>query len=1167
MSQSTAAYVVDTISVPFDNPHHALMFLGGHDFFPNGDAAVSTAHGDVWLVRGIDATLGHVTWKRMATGLFQPLGLKILNGEIYVLGRDQITRLHDFNHDGETDFYENFNNDGEVTQNGHEFATCLETDSKGAFYYLRGDSRGASSHDGSLLRVAPSGGSISVFATGLRNANGMGIGPDDTITVSPQEGTWTPGSAIFAVREGDFCGMMTSHHRPAEPTTYDPPLCWIPRPLDNSSGGQVWAPATGWGPLSGDLLHLSYGRCSLLAAMRETVGSRQQGAIMSLGIEFESGAMRGRFSPRDGQLYVTGLQGWQTNAKRDGCFQRVRYTGAPLNAPVAFHFVSGGMLVTYSRPLDRAMAEDIDNYDVQAWNYRWTGAYGSPDFKPSAPKTEGLDTWPVTAAVLQPDGRTVFLAIEDLQPVMQIGMRATLKARDGEAFDSALYGTIHALGALPNDVRTQPTTPAHGTTPVVDIDAASLAAGLAVAFEHAGPRKTPRGPGANPRAARVARLAAWTSPADEAPSMTLEAGPFMAEANGFIRLDLRGAYRFSFAGAGSARLWINDAETLVAAGPDLAAAAASAEVVLHKGLNRVRIAYTSPRQGDAACRLLWSSAAFTTEPVPPTMLWHDTRDPELVASELWRAGHDLFQAARCGNCHEALGMRRPGPRFDEIGSRLRESWLTEWLLDPRSQRDDVTMPKVLVDRPEATAQRQAADIAAYLASIDGAAAPEGDAAPMAGAGELVARGETLHEDLGCIQCHRLTPPEAKDAFGRVSLANVAKKFPPGRLEQFLARPEAHFAATRMPNFHLSTEERNSLAAFVRSKVPAAQEAVSGDRNRPAPDHAAAAERGKAWFAKSGCGQCHSHGPQRELPTRVEWPKDAETKRGCLTPRATREKADPSTLPPAAPEYNFTATELAALRAFIAAGDRPAWRDAPAEIAAREMKTLRCAACHARDSQATAMAAVLDEEGTQGFPPEGIPSLTWVGEKLQTAWTKRLIEGTLPYQARPWLKARMPTFSGRGEAIALGLAAQHGMAPEDPDPVAGDRPPREATWLKTPRQLAASVDIGRELSVKQGGLDCRQCHSIDGVTQKQENNAQGVSFPHVAERMRIGYYRRWMLDPLRIDPRSKMPRFTTDRRHTAVTGRMQGDAVLQFDALWDYIHSLPAADAPASDTKP
>ena len=93
----------------------------------------------------------------------------------------------------EADFYENFNNDGEVTHNTHEFATCLETDKEGNFYYLRGDSGGASRQDGSLLRVSRDGAKLDVVATGLRNGNGLAIGPQGMITVSPQEGNWTPG--------------------------------------------------------------------------------------------------------------------------------------------------------------------------------------------------------------------------------------------------------------------------------------------------------------------------------------------------------------------------------------------------------------------------------------------------------------------------------------------------------------------------------------------------------------------------------------------------------------------------------------------------------------------------------------------------------------------------------------------------------------------------------------------------------------------------------------------------------------------------------------------------------------------------------------------------------------------------------------------------------------
>src|SRR4029077_1021577 len=116
------AYVVYEITLPEPNPFKTWWRPGGHDFFANGDAALVNLSGDVWIVSGLDASLAKVKWKRFATGLFQPLGCKIVDGKVYVTGRDQITRLHDLNGDGEADFYENFNNDCVVTDNYHEFA-------------------------------------------------------------------------------------------------------------------------------------------------------------------------------------------------------------------------------------------------------------------------------------------------------------------------------------------------------------------------------------------------------------------------------------------------------------------------------------------------------------------------------------------------------------------------------------------------------------------------------------------------------------------------------------------------------------------------------------------------------------------------------------------------------------------------------------------------------------------------------------------------------------------------------------------------------------------------------------------------------------------------------------------------------------------------------------
>ncbi|MGZ8901113.1 MAG: DUF6797 domain-containing protein, partial [Limisphaerales bacterium] len=209
VDRSKGAFAIDTITIPYENPWNALFFASGHDFFSNGNAVVATIHGDVWLVRGVDDKLEKITWQRFATGLYQPLGLKIINDKIHVLERDQITILHDLNNDGEADFYENFNNDCIGAGGGHSYTTSLETDSAGNFYFAKCAEN--TPHGGTVLKVPKNGSGIEVIATGFRNPNGMGIGPCDLITVADQQGDWVPETRLDLIKPGGFYGFTPMH--------------------------------------------------------------------------------------------------------------------------------------------------------------------------------------------------------------------------------------------------------------------------------------------------------------------------------------------------------------------------------------------------------------------------------------------------------------------------------------------------------------------------------------------------------------------------------------------------------------------------------------------------------------------------------------------------------------------------------------------------------------------------------------------------------------------------------------------------------------------------------------------------------------------------------------------------------------------------------------------
>ncbi|WP_435011165.1 DUF6797 domain-containing protein [Tundrisphaera lichenicola] len=422
-------YAIDTIEPPFANPWNAMMFFGDHDFLPDGSAMLCTMQGDVWHVTGLDDKLDHVKWRRYASGLHQALGLVVVDGVPHVLGRDQITRLRDLDGNGEADFHEVVSNAYLTSTAGHDFICGLQRDTEGRFYTASGPQ--------GVLRISSDGKTVETLATGFRNPDGIGLGPDGTITVPSSEGTWVPASMIAEIKPGEHYG----YPGPKDDQPPALPLVYLPRGLDNSSGGQVFADSDRFGPLGGHWIHTSFGAGSFFLVLRDSVDGQPQGAVVPLPGDFLAGVHRARMNPKDGQLYVSGMAGWGTYTPLDGCFQRVRYTGEPAQLPMALHAHENGVVVTFSNPVDREIAEKPGSHFVQAWNYRYSPAYGSRELSPSHPGIAGHDPLAIRSAHVLSDGRSLFLELPDLQPVNQLQLH--LRPDGGKPID--VFATVHRL--------------------------------------------------------------------------------------------------------------------------------------------------------------------------------------------------------------------------------------------------------------------------------------------------------------------------------------------------------------------------------------------------------------------------------------------------------------------------------------------------------------------------------------------------------------------------------------------------------------------------------------------------------------------------------------------------------------------------------------------------
>jgi len=435
--------------VPAANPWLARVRLTGFDFFDGGDrAAVCAWDGDVWLVEGLQTGEGTLTWRRIASGLFQPLGLKIVDGTIYVTCRDQLVILRDLNGDGETDFYETFNSDHQVTEHFHEFAMGLQQDEAGNFYYAKSARHALPAivpHHGTLLRVSPDGTRTDILATGFRAANGVCLNPDGTFFVTDQEGHWTPKNRINWVRPGGFYGNMMAYHdvEDSSDTAMQPPLCWITNAFDRSPSELLWVDSPEWGELDGRLLNLSYGYGKVYVVAHETVradaGVVMQGGMTALPLEaFPTGVARGRCSPADGQLYVCGMFAWGSNQQQPGGFYRIRRTDRPVHVPIEFHARKGELELGFSGEMSRASATDPENYTVRVWSLKRSANYGSKHIDERVLQVQG--------ARLDDDGRTIVLEIPNLQPTMGLAVHWQIESAEGDDLSGELHGTIHVLG-------------------------------------------------------------------------------------------------------------------------------------------------------------------------------------------------------------------------------------------------------------------------------------------------------------------------------------------------------------------------------------------------------------------------------------------------------------------------------------------------------------------------------------------------------------------------------------------------------------------------------------------------------------------------------------------------------------------------------------------------
>jgi mono/diheme cytochrome c family protein len=215
--------------------------------------------------------------------------------------------------------------------------------------------------------------------------------------------------------------------------------------------------------------------------------------------------------------------------------------------------------------------------------------------------------------------------------------------------------------------------------------------------------------------------------------------------------------------------------------------------------------------------------------------------------------------------------------------------------------------------------------------------------------------------------------------------------------------------------------------------------------------------------------------------------------------------------------------------FASTGFGSLQRHVDSEFAARQVDNLNCVGCH-------------------NHQIDLVPSLSLLGGKIKPEYGAKFIAGLVGEKPRPWIHARMPGFAtAPAKGIARGLANSHGFPAETPEP----GPINE--------EMAA---VGLKLVSPDGGFSCISCHGIGAAGATQVFESAGINLASGHERLQHDYFVRWMLNPLLVDPTSKMPVFFDEEGGSPLFEIYGGDGRQQVEALWQYVRAGHGMTIPA-----
>jgi cytochrome c551/c552 len=441
------------------SPEGTLLEVGGLCTLPNGDLAVTTRRGDIYIVENPTSRSPH--FRKFASGLHEVLGVVYKNGALYCVQRGELTKLIDKNMDGKADVYETIYS-WPLSGNYHEYSFGPKIAPDGSFFVTLNlgfpddwwHPKSMVPWRGWALRIQEDG-TMEPWAAGLRSPCGISM-IDGELYYTDNQGDWVASGSIMPLNKGTFAGHpaslvwdtaanslvkvkqeqifskisqrieFDSEGRPVKPqnivnekflTKADMkknipelqlPLVWLPHGvLGISTSEIIKIPEGVFGPFEGQLLVGDQGQSNLTRVYLEKVNGELQGAAWLFRSGFQSGTVRFSWG-KDGSLFVGETnRGWGSVGDANQGLQRLVWNNRLPFEMRTVKAMPDGFEIEFTKPVDKKYANDIASYSVSSFTYKYHAVYGSPEVNKLKHKIKGVK--------VSPDGMRARIVVENLR--------------------------------------------------------------------------------------------------------------------------------------------------------------------------------------------------------------------------------------------------------------------------------------------------------------------------------------------------------------------------------------------------------------------------------------------------------------------------------------------------------------------------------------------------------------------------------------------------------------------------------------------------------------------------------------------------------------------------------------------------------------------------------